>query len=161
LSANLQQLLQQQPLYVITTSEFVDLKREMTRAMEPAEIHSGTSRSNAAPPPQGAPNRVEVPDESKSDSGDERPTLKRRGVMLGASPMRRFVQNGQERAFRSRRRGSRLIYRRRGGCALCGAAEKQVAFAGVAREGGGALEFGAGFVQAAEFGKQVAAHAWQ
>ena len=86
--------------------------------------------------------------------------------MLGASPMRRLGT----KTVRSLPDLGRLPIpsprlktdlQAAGGSALCGAAEKQIAFTGVTREGGGALEFGAGFVYAAEFGEQVAAHAWQ
>ncbi len=52
------------------------------------------------------------------------------------------------RELRSRRAGARG-----------GAGEEQVALAGVLRQPGGALEFGAGFVEAAEFAEQVGADA--
>jgi hypothetical protein len=43
-------------------------------------------------------------------------------------------------------------------CGLC-SFEEEVAFAGVAGEGGGVGEFGAGFGVAVEFGEEVASYA--
>ena len=75
---NLQELLKQQPLYVLTTSEFVDLKREMTRAMNQRKSTPERTGPTLRRHPKGSPDRVDVPDQSKSDTEDERPTLKRR-----------------------------------------------------------------------------------
>jgi hypothetical protein len=44
-------------------------------------------------------------------------------------------------------------------CAVLGSIEEEVAFAGVAGEGGGAGELGAGFVGAVEFDEEVASDA--
>jgi predicted Zn-dependent protease len=75
---NLQQFLPQQPLYVITTSEFVDLKREMTRAMNQRKFTPERTGPTLRRHPKGGTDRVKNPDGAKSDSEDERPTLKRR-----------------------------------------------------------------------------------
>jgi predicted Zn-dependent protease len=75
---NVQELLREQPLYVVTTSEFLDLKREMARAMNQRKSTPERTGPTLRRQPKGARDRVEVPDGSKSDSEDERPTLKRR-----------------------------------------------------------------------------------
>jgi beta-barrel assembly-enhancing protease len=67
---NLQESLKQQPLYVMTTSEFVDLKREMTRAMNQRKSMPEKTAPTLRRQPKGAPDRIDS-DGSKSDSEDE------------------------------------------------------------------------------------------
>jgi predicted Zn-dependent protease len=72
---NIQELLARQPQYVISTSEFQDIKRQLT-------VRSGRRKAapaNTGPTLRRSPrnNRVEDGDKPAADS-DERPTLKRR-----------------------------------------------------------------------------------
>jgi beta-barrel assembly-enhancing protease len=75
---NVQELLREQPLYVVTTSEFLDLKREMTRAMDLRKSTPERTGPTLRRHPKGAADAVGNPDASKPDSEDERPTLKRK-----------------------------------------------------------------------------------
>lgn len=75
---NMQELLREQPQYAITTSEFVDLKREITRAMNQRKSTPERTGPTLLRKPKGATGSGEVPDGSKPDTEDERPTLKRR-----------------------------------------------------------------------------------
>jgi predicted Zn-dependent protease len=75
---NLQELLREQPHYVITTSEFIDLKREIARDMNQRKFTPERTGPTLRRLPKGSPGRAEVPDASKSDTEGERPTLKRR-----------------------------------------------------------------------------------
>jgi predicted Zn-dependent protease len=75
---NVQALLQQQPLYVVTTSQFADLKREMTRSISRRKLTPNRTGPTLRRQPGGTPGRVEDGNESKPDPDDERPTLKRR-----------------------------------------------------------------------------------
>jgi predicted Zn-dependent protease len=77
---NVQELLQQQPQYVMNTSEFLDVRRGVEGAMNrrQAEPAKTTPTLRRAPRPTTEP--VENREGQKSDSDDEeRPTLKRRG----------------------------------------------------------------------------------
>jgi predicted Zn-dependent protease len=70
---NVQELLQQQPQYVVSTSEFADLKREITRSMTQRKAIPDRTGPTLRRQPKGATERGEVPDGSKSYSEDERP----------------------------------------------------------------------------------------
>jgi predicted Zn-dependent protease len=75
---NTQELLQQQPLYVITTSEFSELKQDMERTLNRRRDAPEKTGPILRRPPKGAAEPIEDRDDSKPQSDDERPTLKRR-----------------------------------------------------------------------------------
>jgi len=75
---NVQELLREQPLYVVTTSEFLDLKREMARTMSLRKSTPERTGPTLRRHPKGAPEAAGSPDGSKPDAEDERPTLKRK-----------------------------------------------------------------------------------
>jgi predicted Zn-dependent protease len=75
---NTQELLQQQPLYVITTSEFSELKQDMERTLNRRRDAPEKTGPTLRRPPKGAAEPIEDRDDSKPQSDDERPTLKRR-----------------------------------------------------------------------------------
>ena len=75
---NTQELLQQQPLYIITTSEFGELKQDMERTLNRRRSTPEKTGPTLRRPPKGGTQPIEDRDGTKPDSDDERPTLKRR-----------------------------------------------------------------------------------
>jgi predicted Zn-dependent protease len=75
---NIQELLQQQPQYVITTSEFSELKQDMERTLNRRKTTPERTGPTLRRLPKGATEPIEDRDGAKPDSDDERPTLKRR-----------------------------------------------------------------------------------
>jgi hypothetical protein len=75
---NVQQLLKQRPEYVVTTSDFVEVKRYLEQSL---------NRRKGAPEVTGptlrklpSDGRIEKRDDQRPDDTDERPTLKRRNL---------------------------------------------------------------------------------
>jgi beta-barrel assembly-enhancing protease len=75
---NVQELLQQQPQYVVTTSEFNELKQQMERTLNRRKNTPASTGPTLRRPPKVATEPVEDRDGKKADSDDERPTLKRK-----------------------------------------------------------------------------------
>ena len=75
---NLQESLKEQPLYVVTTSEFFDLRRDVTRAMNQRKSTPEQTGPTLRRHPKGATDGAGNSDGSNTDSEDERPTLQRR-----------------------------------------------------------------------------------
>lgn len=80
--ANIQQLLLQQPQYVVTTSEFNDVRQQLAASLNrrrPAPAKTGPTLYG----PRRTTERVE--DHDKAPDQDERPTLKRRNPLVDPS----------------------------------------------------------------------------
>ncbi len=75
---NVQELLAEQPQYVVTSSEFADLKRYMDQMLNRRKGASENNGPSLRRPPKGATGPVEDREAAKPDANDERPTLKRR-----------------------------------------------------------------------------------
>ncbi len=75
---NVQELLAQQPQYVVTTSEFSELKQEMERTLNRRKATPASTGPTLRRPPKGATGPIEDREDSKKNSDEERPTLKRR-----------------------------------------------------------------------------------
>ena len=72
--ANIQDLLRQQPLYVVTTSEFNDVKQRLTANLAGRKVNPGTTGPTLYR--KGSTERADG--EDATSEKDERPTLKRR-----------------------------------------------------------------------------------
>jgi predicted Zn-dependent protease len=75
---NVQELLQQQPQYVVTTSEYRELNQYMARILNQRKNQPTSTGPTLRRPPKGATEPIEDRDGTKAESDDERPTLKRR-----------------------------------------------------------------------------------
>jgi hypothetical protein len=75
---NVQDLLQQQPQYVVTTSEFRELNQYMTRMLNQRKNQPASTGPSLRRTPSGPTEPIEDRDGTKQESDDERPTLKRR-----------------------------------------------------------------------------------
>jgi beta-barrel assembly-enhancing protease len=76
---NVQELLRQQPQYVVTTSEFRDVRRYLQQTLNRRKMTPEKSGPTLRRPAGGNTDRIEDRDATKPDQ-DERPTLKRRGA---------------------------------------------------------------------------------
>lgn len=74
---NVQELLRQQPQYVVTTSEFREVQQYLQQMMSRRKIMPGRSGPTLRRPTSGNTDRVEDREDTRPDQ-DERPTLKRR-----------------------------------------------------------------------------------
>ena len=75
---NVQELLQQQPQYVVTTSEFRELNQYMARMLNQRRNQPASTGPTLRRPPKGATEPAENHDGTQQEPDDERPTLKRR-----------------------------------------------------------------------------------
>jgi predicted Zn-dependent protease len=75
---NVQELLQQQPQYVVTTSEYRELNQYMEQRLNRRKAQSSKTGPTLRRAPKGAAGPIEDGDGTKPDPDDERPTLKRR-----------------------------------------------------------------------------------
>lgn len=75
---NVQELLQQQPQYVVTTSEFRDLNKYLARMLNQRRNQPASTGPTLRRTPKGPAEPIENRDGAKEESADERPTLKRR-----------------------------------------------------------------------------------
>jgi len=75
---NVQELLKQQPQYVVTTSEFREVQQFLEQSMNRRRNVPVTTGPTLRRPAGGSTDRIEERDGTKPDQ-DERPTLKRRG----------------------------------------------------------------------------------
>ena len=75
---NVQELLKQRPLYVVTTSEFASVRAGLEKSVQRRRTVPETNGPSLR---RRSPNTdsTEMPDGKKSGNSDERPTLKRRG----------------------------------------------------------------------------------
>ena len=76
---NVQELLKQQPQYVVTTSEFNEVRQHLERTLNRRKAAPGNTGPTLRRPAGGNPDRIEDRDAGRPDQ-DERPTLKRRGA---------------------------------------------------------------------------------
>jgi predicted Zn-dependent protease len=76
---NVQELLKQQPQYVVTTSEFRDVRQYLERTLNRRKAAPGSTGPTLRRPAGAGTDRIEDRDSPKPDQ-DERPTLKRRGA---------------------------------------------------------------------------------
>jgi predicted Zn-dependent protease len=74
---NVLELLKQQPQYVVTTSEFWDVRQYLQQALNRRKITPEKPGPTLRRPAGGTNERIEEPDGARPDQ-DERPTLKRR-----------------------------------------------------------------------------------
>lgn len=75
---NVQELLQQQPQYVVTTSEFRDLNAYLARMLNQQRNQPAGTGPTLRRTPKGRVDPIEDRNGTQSESDDERPTLKRR-----------------------------------------------------------------------------------
>ena len=75
---NVQELLQGQPQYVVTTSEFRELNQYMARMLNQRKNQPQSTGPTLRRPQKGSTEPVENRDGTQQESDDERPTLKRR-----------------------------------------------------------------------------------
>ncbi|MBZ5618883.1 MAG: M48 family metalloprotease [Acidobacteriia bacterium] len=94
---NVQELLAQQPQYVITTSEFNEVKQQLEKSLNRRKSKPGDTGPTLRRSTQGSPDRVDGR-ESAPDKDDERPTLKRRNPLNPDMPAS-AVPEGTARIF--------------------------------------------------------------
>jgi hypothetical protein len=76
---NVEELLEQQPQYVVTTSEFRDVRQYLQQTLNRRKITPERSGPTLRRPASGNTDRIEDRDATMPDQ-DERPTLKRRAA---------------------------------------------------------------------------------
>jgi predicted Zn-dependent protease len=77
---NIQQLLKHRPEYVVSTSEFVEVRRYLEQSLNARKASPAKSGPTLRRGPSGN-ERIEGQDKQKPDDTDERPTLKRRDLI--------------------------------------------------------------------------------